>query len=95
MTALTTEQSERTAAYKAELAQAADLLKLLAHHVANFGYEDLDTINWGHIGAAARLVQWLRNPVAEVLNIDDTDPTFPQAVAKYQTQHGLAGRQRR
>jgi hypothetical protein len=94
-TKTTAKQAECTAAYKAEFAKAATLLKLLNHYVRTLGGADPTTVHWGDVGSVEGIVEWLRIPAAMVLNIDSIDPEFPQAVAKYLTDHGLAERDRR
>lgn len=89
-TKTTNQQAERMATYKEQFDEAATLLKVLVHHVENLGHENLNAINWGDIGDAASIVQWLRLPVAMMLNLDDTDPVFPNAIAAYIAEHGLA-----
>ena len=83
------QQADRIAAYRAQFAEAATLLKVLAHHIENLGHEDLATVNWGHVGSAGGLVEWLRIPASMVVDIDATDPELPQALAAYRKQHGL------
>lgn len=87
-----TSQADIAAAYKAQYAEAATLLKVLAHHIENLGHEDLDTVHWGHVGDAGAVVEALRNAAALVVNIDATDPELPAALAAYIKQHGLTQR---
>jgi hypothetical protein len=85
----TTKQTDRTAAYKARFAEAAELLKVLAHHVENLGHEDLDAIHWGHVGDAGALVEALTTAAALTVNVDPIDAELPAALAAYRKQHGI------